>query len=102
MNEVDNMVEYLVRKTKEAVIRQLKEEGLLEKEVVYRERNSPRTAYGLKGLADYTGVSLYCVARWKKEGKLEGCYLQIGRKITFNLDKIDEKLGWKRKDTLKR
>jgi len=70
---------------------ELKDE--LMNEIVTQKSNKPkpRTVTGQVALAGYLGCSVPTVARWQASGKLSGCYTQIGRKLIFNLDKIDEK-----------
>lgn len=78
--EID--IERLVR---EEVSRQLK-----EREDLARECGEPETCVGQKALAAKLHVCLITVNRWHKEGRLDGCYTRVGRKIVYNLSKIEK------------
>lgn len=53
-----------------------------------RENCEPEICVGQRQLADKLHVSQVTVNRWHKEGRFDGCYTQISRKIVYNLDKI--------------
>lgn len=72
---------------------ELKDELMNELESEKSNKPTPRTAMGQAALADYLGCSVPTVARWQANGKLGGCYTQVGRKLIFNLDRIDEKFS---------
>ena len=59
------------------------------------EKVRRRTAAGQKELAEYLFSSVPTVNRWQASGKLNGCYTRVGRKIIYNLDKIDAKFSQK-------
>jgi len=70
---------------------ELKDELMNELATQKSNKPKPRTVTGQIALAHYLGCSVPTVARWQASGKLSGCYTQIGRKLIFNLDRIDEK-----------
>lgn len=47
--------------------------------------------FGLQALAERLHCSVSTVFKWKKAGKLDGCYCRIGHKIIFDMDKIEDK-----------
>lgn len=57
------------------------------------EKVRRRTAAGQKELAEYLFSSVPTVNRWQAAGKLNGCYTRVGRKIIYDLDKIDSKFS---------
>lgn len=57
------------------------------------QRKEKRMAKGMAELSAYLGKSLQTLHRWKKEGTLKGTYLQTGRCIVFDLDKVDAKFS---------
>jgi hypothetical protein len=81
--EIENLV-------RNEVARQLAEAGLIRQN---EEKNEKRTAAGQKELADYLVASVPTINRWQAEGKLNGCFTRIGRKIIYDLDKVDSKFA---------
>jgi hypothetical protein len=52
-----------------------------------------RIAAGQKELAEYLFASVPTINRWQADGKLDGCYTRIGRKIIYDLNKVDSKFS---------
>lgn len=48
----------------------------------------PRLIKGQLALARELGVTQQTISNWQKQGKFDGCYTRIGKKITYNLDII--------------
>ena len=48
--------------------------------------------HGLAELSEYLGCSLRTAQGLKSSGRLDGAYVQAGRKIVFDRDKVDRKL----------
>jgi hypothetical protein len=72
----------------ENLIRDEVSRQLNERSGSMREDREPEICVGQRQLADKLHVSLMTVNRWHKEGRFDGCYTQISRKIVYNLDKI--------------
>jgi DNA-binding transcriptional regulator YiaG len=85
MNFIENYIEQEVTRQ---INQRLAETG--KKEVAPVE---PKTAMGQKELAKYYGVSNVTVCRWQREGRLKGCYTKLGRKICYDINKLDKKFG---------
>ena len=76
--DIENMV-------REEVTRQLQ-----ERESASRENREPHTCVGQQALAARLHVSIVTINRWHREGKFDGCYTRLGKKIVYNIDKIEE------------
>lgn len=76
--DIENMV-------RDEVTRQLQ-----ERESAIRENREPHTCVGQQALAARLHVSIVTINRWHREGKFDGCYTRLGKKIVYNIDKIEE------------
>ena len=95
MGETDAFVELIAQKAAERTVELLRKEKMLAGKENRQDTARPRVAHSIKELADYLGRSPGTVSSWKKKKKLEGCYIQLDRSITFNLDQVDKRLGRK-------
>lgn len=76
--DIENMV-------RDEVTRQLQ-----ERESAMRGNREPQTCVGQQALAARLHVSIVTINRWHREGKFDGCYTRLGKKIVYNLDKIEK------------
>ena len=51
--------------------------------------------YGIRGLADYLGVSTPTAQKYKDSGILDGAIRKVGRKYSFLKSKVDEAFATK-------
>lgn len=86
---IDNITDTIVEKT----VRRLKEEGLLDRKEEPRSTDAPRMAYGITEMARKMGTSPWNIRRWIKNGTLDGCYLDTGNTMLFNLDLFEKKIA---------
>ncbi len=91
VDEVKEFMDKLVEMAAQKALEKIEKEGLIEKKLAVLKNSGPRSVHGLAELAEYMNRSVPTISRWKKEGLLDGCYRQIGKTITFNLDLIDKK-----------
>lgn len=48
--------------------------------------------FGLSGLSEFLGCSLRTAQELKSSGRLDGTYIQVGRKIVFDRGKVERRL----------
>jgi DNA-binding transcriptional regulator YiaG len=48
---------------------------------------------GQTELARHLGITKVTVCKWQREGRLKGCFTRVGRKIIYDLDKLDRKFA---------
>jgi len=64
-----------------------------------KEKNEPETSsstdyvYGVRGLANYLGVSPPTAQYYVNSGKLDAAIRKVGRKYSFHKAKVDEAFG---------
>ena len=75
----------------EKMVRDEVSRQLQERENLIRGYREPETCVGQQALATKLHVSLPTVNRWHKERRLEGCYTRVGRKIVYDVAKIETK-----------
>ena len=76
----------------EELIRDEVSRQLAEREKVSETlQKEPQTCIGQQALAKHLGVSTVTVNRWHREGRFNGCYTRIGKKICYDLSKIERK-----------
>ena len=46
--------------------------------------------HGIRGLADYLGVSVPTAQKYKDSGILDGAIQRVGRQFNFDMNKVDE------------
>ncbi len=84
---------------KEAVLKALgiEPETPKKKEIKESETDSPSAyVYGIAGLARYLGVSPPTAQKYVNSGFLDGAIRQVGRKYSFNKEKVNEAFAKKR------
>ena len=86
---IDNITDTIVEKT----VRRLKEEGLLGRKEEPRRTDAPRMAYGITEMARKMDTSPWNIRRWIKNGILDGCYLNTGNAMIFNIDLFEKKMA---------
>lgn len=63
---------------------------LRERENTFSNECDSQICAGQRALAERLHVSLITVCRWQKEGRLDGCFTRVGRKIIYDLAKIEK------------
>lgn len=74
----------------EELIRNEVSRQLKERDNAAHQELKPNTCVGQNALAKCLHVSNVTVNRWHSEGKFEGCYTRIGKKIVYDVSKIEK------------
>lgn len=91
MAVTDDFLNSLTDSIVEKAVCRLREEGLFDRKEEKAVSTDPRIAYGISEMARRLGTTTWNIRQWLKNGILDGCYLETGNMVIFNLDLFERK-----------